>query len=93
MPSVLVAALDLGQCADQALHLLRAVADGQVGQDVADIAELDLDIVLVAQDVVDLDAGQTDIQRMDAELGGVEIKDGVAVASAPCQRRSSRPRR
>ena len=37
-------------------------------------------LVLVAQDVVDLDAGQTDIQRMDAELGGVEIKDGIAVA-------------
>ena len=53
-----VAALDLGQSADQPLDLLRAVADGKVGQDVADVAELDLDVVLIAQDVVDLDAGK-----------------------------------
>lgn len=46
-----VAALDLGQCTDQTLHLLRTVADGQVGKDVADIAELDLNIVLIAQDI------------------------------------------
>ena len=30
----------------------------EVGKDVADIAELDLDVVLVPQDVVDLDAGK-----------------------------------
>ena len=77
---MLVAALDLGQGADQPFHLLRAVADGEVGQDVADVAELDLDVVLVPQDVVDLDAGKADVQRVDAELGGVKVKDGVAVA-------------
>ena len=66
--------------ADQPLDLLGAVADGEVGQDVADIAELDLDVVLVPQDVVDLDAGKADVQRVDAELGGVKVKDRVAVA-------------
>ena len=75
-----VAALDLGQCADQPLHFLRAVADGEVGQDVADVAELDLDVVLIAEDIIDLDARQADVQRVDAELGGVEVEDRVAVA-------------
>ena len=76
----MVAALYLGQCAHQTLDLLRAVADGEVGEDVADVAELDLDVVLIPQDVVDLDAGEADVQRVDAELGGVKVKDGVAVA-------------
>lgn len=43
----LVAAADLRQGADQPLQLLRPVPDGQIGQDVADIPELDLDVVLV----------------------------------------------
>ena len=76
----MVAALDLGQCAHQTLDLLRAVADGEVGEDVADVAELDLDVVLIPQDVVDLDAGEADVQRVDAELCGVEVEDRVAVA-------------
>ena len=46
--------------------LLRAVADGQIRQDVADIAKLDLDIVLIAQNVVHLNARKTDIKRMYA---------------------------
>ena len=70
----MVAALDLGQCADQTLHLLRAVADGKVGQNVANVAELDLDVVLIAQDVVHLNACKADIQRVDAELGGIKVK-------------------
>ena len=76
----MVAALDLGQRTHQTLDLLRAVADGEVGEDVADVAELDLDVVLIPQDVVDLDAGEADVQRVDAELGGVEVEDRVAVA-------------
>ena len=76
----MVAALYLGQCAHQTLDLLRAVADGEVGEDVADVAELDLDVILIPQDVVDLDAGEADVQRVDAELCGVEVEDRVAVA-------------
>ena len=75
-----VAALDFSQRTDKTLDLLRAVTDGEIGKDVADIAELDLNVVLVAQDVVDLYARQADIQRVHAEFCRIKIKNGVAVA-------------
>ena len=81
----MVAAADLRQGADQPLQLLRPVPDGQIGQDVADIPELDLDVVLVPEQVVDLDAGQAHVPGVDAELGGVEVEDGVAVDKLPAE--------
>ena len=75
-----VSALDFCQSADQPLQLLRAVTDGQVGQNVADVAELNLNVVFIPENVIDLNAGQTDASGVDAELGGVKIEDGVAVA-------------
>src|SRR5699024_8780746 len=43
----------------------------------------DLDVVLVAQQVVYLDAGKADIQRVDRQLGYVEVIDDVAVDQLP----------
>ncbi len=59
----MVATFDFGQGTDKTFHLLRAVADRNIGEDIADIAELDLNVVLVPQDVVDLNACKADIQR------------------------------
>ena len=71
----LVAPPDLRQSADQSLYLLGAVPHGEVSQDIADVAELNLNVIFIPQNVVHLDASQTDVQGMDAELGGIEIKD------------------
>ena len=57
-----MAPFDLCQSADQALYLLRPVSDGKVRQNISNIAKLDLYIVLIPQDIVDLNACQTDIQ-------------------------------
>ena len=48
----------LRQGADQALHLPGPVPNGQVGQKIAQVPKLDLDVVLVPQQVVDLDAAR-----------------------------------
>ena len=58
----MIAPFDLCQSADQALYLLRPVSDGKVRQNISNIAKLDLYIVLIPQDIVDLNACQTDIQ-------------------------------
>ena len=76
----MVAAFDFGQCADKALDLLRAVTDGEISQYIADVAKLDLNVVLVAQDVIDLNARKTDVQRVDAEFCRIKVKNGVSVA-------------
>jgi hypothetical protein len=51
------AAAQIGHGADEALDLALAVADGHIGQNVADVAEFDLDAILVAQQIIDLDPG------------------------------------
>ena len=61
----MVAALDFGKRADKALDLLWAVADGEIRENVADVAELDLNVVFVAQNVVNLDARKSDVQRVE----------------------------
>ena len=71
----MVAAFDFGQCADKALDLLRAVTDGEISQYIADVAKLDLNVVLVAQDVIDLNARKTDVQRVDAEFCRIKVKN------------------
>ena len=76
----MVTALDLGQCADKALDLLWAVADGEIRENVADVAELNLNVVFVAQNVVNLDARKSDVQRVDAEFCRIKVKNGVSVA-------------
>ena len=76
----MVASLDFGQRAHETLDLLDAIADGEVGEDVADVAELDLNIVFIPQDVIDLDARESDVQRMNTKLRGIEIEDGISVA-------------
>ena len=63
------------------IRINQRVSDaGEISQYIADVAKLDLNVVLVAQDVIDLNARKTDVQRVDAELCGVEVEDRVAVA-------------
>ena len=69
----MIAALDFRQRAYETLDLLDTIADGEVGEDVANVSELDLNIVFVTQDVIDLDARESDVQRVDAELRRVEV--------------------
>ena len=69
----------LRQGADQPLDLPGPVPDGQVGQNVPQVPELDLYVVLVPQQVVDLDARQAHLQGVHRELGPIEVKDAVAV--------------
>lgn len=76
----MVATFDFGQGTDKTFHLLRAVTDGKIGQDVADITKFDLDIIFIAQDIIDFDPCKANIQRVDAEFCCIKIKHGVAVA-------------
>ena len=43
--------------ADEPLDILQPVPDGDICEDVADVAKLNLNVVFVPQQVVDLDAG------------------------------------
>ena len=74
-----VVAADLGEGGDEAFDVLGAVADGDVCEEVGDVAEFGLDVVFVAQEVVDFDAGEADGAREDGEFRDVEVVDGVAV--------------
>ena len=76
----MIAALDFSQCANKTLDLLRAVADGEVGQNVADVAELDLNVVFITQNVVHLNACKADVQRVNAQFCRIKVENGVAVA-------------
>src|SRR5699024_541054 len=54
-------------------------------QDVADVAKLNLDVVLVPEEVIDLDARQADVPGVDGELRGVKVEDGVPVHQLPAE--------
>ena len=75
----LEAAAQIGHGADEALDLALAVADGHIGQNVADVAEFDLDAVFVAQQIIDLDPGQAEPERVDGQLRDVEVEKARSV--------------
>ena len=81
-----VQALDLGERGDEPLDVHAAVARRDDGEDVADVAELDLDAVVVAEQVVHLDAGLPDVARVDRQLRQVEREARVAVADLGAER-------
>ena len=83
---LLIPPADRCQRADQPLQLLRPVADGKVRQYVSDVAELNLDVVLVAQYVVHLDARKADVQCVHRQLGRVKVEHRVAVAQLSAER-------
>ena len=63
------------------IRINQRVSDaGEISQYIADVAKLDLNVVLVAQDVIDLNARKTDVQRVDAEFCRIKVKNGVSVA-------------
>lgn len=61
------------------LDLALAVADGHIGQNVADVAEFDLDAVFVAQQIIDFDPGQAEPERVDGQLRDVEVEKARSV--------------
>ena len=75
----LIAAADVRQSGYETFEVALPVADRNIGEQIAEVAELGLNIVVIAQDVVDLDAGEADVERIHRELGRVEIVHGVAV--------------
>ena len=49
------------------IRINQRVSDaGEISQYIADVAKLDLNVVLVAQDVIDLNARKTAVQRVEA---------------------------
>ena len=75
----LVAAANVRESGYQTFEVALTVAHRNIGEQIAEIAELGLNIVKIAQNVVHLDAGQTNVQRVHGQLGRVEIVHGVAV--------------
>ena len=75
----LVAAANVRESGYQTFEVAFTVAHRNIGEQIAEIAELGLNIVKVAQNVVHLDARQTNIQRVYRQLGRVEVVHGVAV--------------
>ena len=53
--------------------------NGQIGQNISNITELNLDIILIPQNVIDFDPRKSNLQGMYRELGSVKGKDTVAV--------------
>ena len=66
------------------IRINQRVSDaGEISQYIADVAKLDLNVVLVAQDVIDLNARKTDVQRVDRQFGDVKVVDAVSVDQFP----------
>ena len=63
----------------KALDVLDTISDGDVSQNVADVTEFDLDIILVAQKIIDLDSRKSDVSCIHRELRHIVIEDAVAV--------------
>ena len=80
---LLIPALHLIQSADQPLHLLASVSDGQVSQNIANISKFNLYVVFIPKDIIYLNAGQADLQRMHRQLCGIKIINAVAVDQFP----------
>ena len=77
--ALLALALDFLKRGNKALDVHHAVAARDDRKEVADVTEFDLYAVVVAEVVVDLDAGKADVTRVDGELCAVERKDGITV--------------
>ena len=69
----------LAHGADEALDVSLPVADGEIGEDVAEVAEFYLNVVFVAEDVVDFDARKPHVEGVDGEFCAVEVEDAVSV--------------
>ena len=74
-----VQALDVVERGHQPLDFAHAVAYGDVGQHIAYVSEFELNVVLVAQQVIDLNARKSEVEGEDGELGLVEVIDRIAV--------------
>ena len=74
-----VAALNVVERAHKPLNLAHTVAYRYVSQYVTDVAQLNLNVVLVAQKVVNLNSSQADIKSEDGQFCGVEIVDTIVV--------------
>lgn len=79
VPGAPEATAQIGHGADEALDLALAVADGHIGQNIANVAEFDLDAVFVAQQIIDLDPGQAEPERVDGQLRDVEVEKARSV--------------
>ena len=55
------------------------ISDGDVSQNVADISEFNLDIILVAQKIIDLDSRKSDVSCIYGELRHIVIENAVTV--------------
>ena len=76
---LLIAAPNFCKRAHKTFYFLRSVAYGKIGQYIANISKLNLNVVFVPQNVVYLYSGQSDVSCVDAQFGLVEIIDGILV--------------
>ena len=74
-----VETLDIIQSTNKALDVLDTISDGDVSQNVADVTEFDLDIILVAQKIIDLDSRKSDVSCIYGELRHIIIENAVPV--------------
>ena len=71
---------DVGQGRDQALDPHGPVTDRQNGQEVVKIAELDLDVVVIAQHIVDLHPGQSCAPGVDRQFAKIKGEKDMEIA-------------
>ena len=64
---------------NKTLDILNPVSDGDVSKNVADVTEFDLDIILVAQEVIDLNSRKSDVSCIHGELRHIIIENAVTV--------------
>ena len=70
---------DFRKSAHKPFHIIDPVADRNISEKIPDIAEFNLNVIIVAQYIIDLNARKPDINRIDRELGPVIVEDRIAV--------------
>src|SRR5574344_1949685 len=75
----LVSTTDVVESTDQSFNFSHPVAYRYISQCVADVTQLHLDVIFVAQQVIDFNTCQSHIEGEDCQLGLVKIINGVSI--------------
>ena len=75
----LVQSANLSESGAETLHLLETVSNGEVGKNVAQITKLYLNVIIISQSVIHLNASHADVECVNTELRGIKIINAVTV--------------
>ena len=67
------------ECCNKSFDVFRTIPDGDVGEQICNITKLCLNVIFIAQDVIDLDSRESCRARKNRKLRCIEIVDCRAI--------------